>query len=143
MSGFLVRQRGQRDKWNGLTVDVLLVLVQTIVDEVEFAIGSLRRAVAVGQVVDDQLDELLLPALGLFREGFLHQWLDARDLKRWSEPTARAIEPSMPCTSADFDTHAKVGIFCTVRVLAALTRSFSSSKYLMVSSSFWAYDLGA
>lgn len=45
----------------GLTVDKGLVLVQTIVSQFELTVGGLRRAVTVGKVVDDQLDNLGLP----------------------------------------------------------------------------------
>lgn len=51
------------------TVNELLVLVETIIGKIEFSGGGLGRAVTVGQVVEDELHELLLAGESLLDEG--------------------------------------------------------------------------
>ena len=80
-------ERPSLRSWNRLTldssddlVDVVFVVGLTIVSDAKLSVGSLGSAVTVGEIVDDDLDELLL-AGGLLDGGRISELVaELRDL---------------------------------------------------------------
>lgn len=70
-------------------VDVVLVLCRAAVCDAELAVGRLGSAVAVGQVVDDDLDELLLAGALLDRRRVRKGGAEVGDLGDDVEPRER------------------------------------------------------
>ena len=68
-------------------VDVVVVLLLAAVGDAELSVGGLRGAVTVGQVVDDDLDELLLAGAVLDRGGICEVGTEVRDLRNLVEPS--------------------------------------------------------
>ena len=68
-------------------VDVVVVLLLAAVGDAELSVGGLRGAVTVGQVVDDDLDELLLACAVLDRGGICEVGTEVRDLRNLVEPS--------------------------------------------------------
>ena len=62
------------------TVNEFLVLVQAIIDDMEFTIGRLCRAVPVGKVVYDDLNDPFLASRTLGIQGIIDQWLEIGNL---------------------------------------------------------------